>query len=344
MSIAEWRKFLLVGGGCLWLGTGWSQTLDGANTNATGTPAAPATEHATVSNDDVRASLQLQEQMHAAQLAVERSRQESEAAAAIAARLESLEQSLATQRRGELEAAQSTTRLMLVVLGVFATVGFVSVVLTAYYQWRTVSRLTESPSTAAARQTAALPTVAAFPGGAAQLADAPVEKANVRLLGAIEKLERRILELEHAAAPALPAAPGLVESGKPNGVNLLAPEPAKTPASPATGRAAQIEDLFEKGRSQLALDRAEDAIALFDGVLALDAKHAEALVKKGSALEKLRRFPEALECYNLAIAADNSMTMAHLCKGGLCNRLERFSEAVECYELALRTQEKKRGA
>jgi len=46
--------------------------------------------------------------------------------------------------------------------------------------------------------------------------------------------------------------------------------------------AARITVLLGKGQSLLNLDQAEEALACFDEVLALDASHPEALVKKGA--------------------------------------------------------------
>ena len=111
----------------------------------------------------------------------------------------------------------------------------------------------------------------------------------------------------------------------------------------AAPEAARITVLLGKGQSLLNLDQAEEAVACFDQVLALDANHPEALVKKGAALERLRKLDEAIACYDRAIAADGSLTVAYLYKGGLFNRMERFGEALECYEQALRTQEARHG-
>jgi Flp pilus assembly protein TadD len=56
--------------------------------------------------------------------------------------------------------------------------------------------------------------------------------------------------------------------------------------------------LLGKGQSLLNLDHAEEAVACFDQVLAIDANHAEAQVKKGAALERLRKLDEAIVCYD----------------------------------------------
>jgi len=300
------------------------------------TQAAPLTEdRAGESTEEQRASLLLQEQAHAAALAAERTRQESATAGALAARLEAMEETIYGLHRAQLQAAQTPARVELLVLELFAAVGLATLLFIAYHQWRTVARLTGLN-----------PSHRVQPAPIAPLTNAEslIDAANHRILAALSKLEQRMVDLEKAIAthPAAPAP--IVSPPQGPGVPYPAPKAMDAPNISAPSRQTQILDLLKKGQTELGVGRAEDAIVLFDGLLALDPQHADALVKKGSALEKLAKFNEALECYDRAIAADDSMTMAYLCKGGLCNRLERFDESVKCYELALRTQEKKRAA
>lgn len=298
----------------------------GAQTNTAENPV-PKAEGDTNAAAALRSYVQLQEQLHAAQLAIERGRQEAAAAAAksveaIAERLQNLEQTLAAQRQRELEQLEGANRLMLIIGGSCAAVGFLAMLLTAYFQWRAVGRLTEFSVVTQAGFAAhrSLPAVA---GGTAN-----ADQANARLFGALDRLEKRIHELEHTAlAPVADAAlPVTTETATTNAAPAAAPD--------------RYAALIAKGQSLLNLDKIEDAIACFDEILALDPKHGETLIKKGEALERLRRTDEAILCYDAAIAADSSMTIAYLHKGGLFNRMERYEEALKCYELALRTQEK----
>ena len=92
--------------------------------------------------------LQIQEQLHDTQLAIERNRQQAEAAAKrnaddMAARVEALQQVIATQRVSEVETMQKMQQFMLILAGTFGTIGLLVVLLMAYLQWRTVSRLVE---------------------------------------------------------------------------------------------------------------------------------------------------------------------------------------------------------
>ena len=322
-------------------------------TNQTGRAGAPSeggtgqTEE-TNAQETLRAYLQLQEQLRATRLAIEHGRLEAEAASArsaeaLASRLQAIEQSLASQRARELEVMQSSNRLMLVVAATLAGAGLLTILLMAYSHWRTLNRLAEIagafPAGPALRVGPALP---ALDSGESQLVAAgPAEQSNLRLLDAVERLEKRLLELEHTAgsewSEAEPANNG------PKGIPVQSSAEATAPPEEAAGvtDAARITSLLGKGQSLLNLDKAEAALACFDEALALDPNHTEALVKKGTVLERLRKLDEAIECYDLAIAADRSMTIAYLYKGGLFNRMARFSEALECYEQALRTQERR---
>ncbi len=314
----------------------------GADTNPAAAP--PAKTEETNTQETLRSYLQLQEQLHATSLAIERNRKEAEAAAArsteaLAQRLQAIEQSLASQRTKELEAMQNTNRIMVIVAGTFAAVGFMAMLLMAYFQWRTVNRLAEiSLGMPAAHALGAGSALAALGPGSDMhlLAAGPAEQSNLRLLGAIEHLEKRIRELEHPghALAGDGNSPGNGSTPVPGNGETATPELAVGP------EAARIALLLGKGQSMLNLDDPEGALTCFDEILSLKADHTEALVKKGAALERLRKPDEAIECYDRAIAADDSMTIAWLYKGGLFNRMERFSEALECYEQALRTQEK----
>jgi len=318
----------------------YSGTIHGADSGAAATTAGRTDDSS--AQEMLRSYLQLQEQLHATELAIERNRQEAAAAAAETAkvfgvRLQGIEQALVLQRAQELEAMRSSNRAMLIVAGLFAALGLLAMLFMAYFQWRAINRLAEI---AAVLPTPHMlgpgPTVAALGAGDARaVAVDPAEQAGQRLLGALERLEKRIYQLEHTAPPAL-------HEGS-------LPDHKASPAMPlSNGATAAPEDtnitgLMGKGQSLLNLDQAEEALACFDHVLALNPNHPEALVRKGAALERLHKLDEAIACYDRAIAADGSLTLAYLYKGGLFNRMERFGEALECYEQALRTQESRRG-
>lgn len=326
-NFRSWLQIVLVALCCLGLNPA-SRAANGTETNGN-------------SNEALRSYLQLQDQLRATQQALERNRQETEALAAknaadAAARFKVIEDALSSQRMGEIDTLQRTlqsnNRLLLIVAGVIASVGFLVLLLTAYLQWRSVSRLAEF--TAMVQGARALLPAPAEPqllgaGAAAQ--------SNTKLFGALTQLEKRIHELEHTtqAEPqlnSLTTATGTsgAEAAHANGANGDAPhEPA-----------GHDTVLIAKGQSLLNLDKPAEALACFEEILRTEPNHAEALVKKGIVLEELRRPDEALRCYDQAIAANADFTIAYLQKGGLFNRLERYEEALQCYEQALHAQEK----
>jgi tetratricopeptide (TPR) repeat protein len=299
----------------------------------------------TNTQDVVRAYLQLQEQLHATQLAIERTRLENEAAALRNAentsnRLHAIEQSLAAERTREMQAVHQTNRLLLVVLALFAGLGFLPMLLTTFFHWRSMNRLSEISTGLALGSAGAVPLLG--PGmGRSEVATSDPQSS--RLLGIIDRLEKRILQLEQPMRTPLPQG-GHDSNGDslPGAEGAFGASPSTNDELPAD-KTARITLLLGKGQSLLNLDQPDDALNCFDEVLDLDKNNTEALVKKGVALERLRKINEALECYDRAIAADSSMTIAYLYKGGLYNRMERFNEALECYEQALRTQEKREG-
>ena len=301
-----------------------------------------------VANDTLRTYLQLQEQLHATQLALERNRQESEALAAknaeaVAARFKIIEEALTAKRVDELDNMKSSmetlkssmennNRMLMTVAGTIASVGFLVLLLTAYLQWRSVSRLAEFTAMVQSTRVALPPSSVE----AQLLGGGDVTQSGGRLSSALAQLEKRILELEHtthaqAEAKVITAGTSVTAATHPNG------------ASGENGHHEQTEHdavLLAKGQSLLDLDQPAAALQCFEEILKAEPNHAEALVKKGTSLEHLRRMDEALECYDRAIAADNGLTIAYLQKGGLFNRMERYEEALQCYEQALHAQER----
>ena len=102
-------------------------------------------------SDVANGYLQIQAQLHDTQLTIEKNRQQAEAEAqrnadAMAARIADLQQTIATLRASELAATQKTQQLTLILAGTFGTIGLGVILLMAYAQWRTVTRLAELSS------------------------------------------------------------------------------------------------------------------------------------------------------------------------------------------------------
>jgi tetratricopeptide (TPR) repeat protein len=277
----------------------------------------------------VNGYLQIQAQIHDTQLAIEKNRQLAEAEAQrntadMAARIEALQQTIVTLRTSELAATQKTQQLTLILAGIFGTIGLGIMLLMAYAQWRTVTRLVELSSLHPPEFALGNGRVSPSLG-----AGASVEQSNARLFGMVDHLEKRILELKEATrAPLHETTSSAVHA--PNGAPKNSDDQDEAVAS-----------LLTEGQSLLVANEPQKALECFDEVLGLHPKHAEALVKKGGALEKLGRLDEAIACYDRALEANDGMTIAYLHKGGLFNRMARYDEALQCYEQALRTQEKK---
>jgi tetratricopeptide (TPR) repeat protein len=308
-----------------------------ADTNAAPGAEGKTAEAAGISaQDSLRSYLQIQDQLRNTLAAVEKSRQEAEAAAAtnsqvLDARLRLMEKTFADGRLELMQGMDRSDRMILMAAGTFAGIGFLVLLLAAFLQWTAVNRL----AAAAASLSAFHPPQLLGPG-AAQFPPAHIlEQSSTRFLALIERLEQRIHELEASVKP----PQSLPESSSTNGnANGAAAESSPGEISPpaAPGQASPINVLLNKSQTLLKLDRPEAALGCLEEVLALEPGNTDALLKKGAALERLQRFDEAIQCYDRAIAQDSSMTMAYLYKGGVFNRTERYSEALACYEQALK--------
>ncbi len=323
------------------------------NASAASDGGAKSAEAAVISNQSaLRSTLEIQEQLHNLQVADEKARRQSEADYAqsqqlLDQRLGAIETALASQHVEGLQEIQHSNEMVLIASGVFACFGFLVLILSALLQWQMVSRIKSLAATLPnAQGLGAGEGHGALGAGEAAhlLSGGGVARPTAEFLGAIQRLEKRINEMETSVHPQAALAGG----GSSNGgtLELAAPsENGKEPATPESAEKARtISVLLNKGQTQLKLDQAEAALASFDEALAIDPDHADAMLKRGAALERLQRLNEAIECYDRAIAADGTMTMAYLHKGGVFNRMERYSEALECYEQALRSQEKGRPA
>lgn len=307
----------------------------GAVTNSA--PISEAQSAGKSTQDSLNALLQTQDQLPVTQLLIESNRvvaaaEAERTAADLNAQLQMLEQTVAAQHAAEIEATQKTEQWTLILAGAFGAAGLVAVFLMAYFQWRTVIRLIEvaslRPSAPALEGRNASPMP---PAGGAQAAPGRVagEWPNARWLNVLERLEKQLFKLEHAARAPLPEAAARPASGH-NAVPTA-----------VSNRDGLVANLLAQGQLSLSQNEPEKALACFDQALALNPKHTGTLMKKADTLERLNRFEEALACYDAVTAADSTLTIAYLQKGGLFNRLSRYEEALQCYEHALHTHVEK---
>ena len=255
--------------------------------------------------------LQIQQQLHAARLAIEENRlisaeEARKNADVLNTRIASLEKIIADQRNADTESARKSQQLTLLLAGAFGLAGLGLILVMVYFQWRAFTQIAQI-------STQNHPSLGI--GGAVHQLAGPgrttVELSNARLLDVVGQLEKKIILLEG------------------NGTNSHLPEPN----GKAAGANIEAQKLLDANQPQAALE-------VLEKFLTLHPDHAEALAKKATALEKLGRDDEALDCYNRALEVDASLVVAHLHKGGLLNRLRRYDEALNCYEAALTAREK----
>lgn len=302
----------------------------------------------------LHAVLQLEGQLRSNQLAFEQNNLDLRLAAirsteTLSNGLQTIEKALSAQqeafsirRAQEFETMQDSNHTMIVVAGAFTGIACLALVGIAFFQWR-MNRIwagisTSLPMSSGLGPTAAVPALGS--GKVHLVGTGAVESANVRLIGALERLERRVQELEQTSEPDVePQARGSVSGDNGNSGAGNGEDSAGVTGQGATHETSEVRVLLRQGQLMLKEQKVEAALTCFDEVLSLSPNHSEALVKKGVALERLHKLNEAFECYDQAISADGSLTMAYLYKGGLCSRLERFKEALECYEKALQTHD-----
>jgi len=311
--------------------------LSGADETPAGAGAPPpdtaaSTSSATSTNDletqMLRNFLVLQEQLRVTQRAVDQARDQAKedarhAEELLASRLNLIEQTMNARQAREIESLQKSSQTVtLAAFGVTA-MGLIAVVFAGFVQARAMTRLAE-----VSRQfREALPALPPPGGGPQALLGSreSVETANTTLLATIERLQKRLDDMEAAATGTQTTTNGHKQ--------LTAPVPD-----------ARVTTVLAKGQALLNLNKPEEALDQFDEALRLEPRNVEAWIKKGTALERLQRVDEAIVAYDQAIAADGSTATAYLFKAGVYNRQKKYAEALQCYEQALSAQQKVRGA
>jgi tetratricopeptide (TPR) repeat protein len=255
----------------------------------------------------LRALAAVAEQQQAAQTVLQQLREQASAsrsdAERAAARLESLERTLAEQREAQLAALRDAQRQTLLTLrlasGLAVVMALGGFVLAALFL-RVFRRMDEVSGRLTTLTGGGAPPRAALKSGGG--ADRPAGLATV-----VGELEKRVRELESSTAkPGLPVGEG--HGG--------------TARAAASAEAGEIQTLIAKGKELLAAGNAQEALDCFDAVLRFEGTHIEALVRQGRALEALGRTAEAVESYERALAVDASLAAAFLGKGGVVSLLE----------------------
>jgi tetratricopeptide (TPR) repeat protein len=317
-----------------------------------GTPAVDTYASSSLSTNDAITSslLQIQEQLHTTQLAIEQNQQaaidtakmNSANSELLSAQLQALEQTVTTQHNSDVDASHKTVQWVILLTGIFGLLCLGIMSWMVYLQSRAFTQLTRisSQQQAVIAGTGAVQPFAA-PGRAI------VENSSAQLLDAVGQLKDRINELEKGGRQ-LPngsnGANGVHLTNGSNGNGANANGSSRTSGAIESTEAngvAKVDSLAE-GQKYLDENAPQKALELFDRFLVGHPDHAEALLKKADALQKIGRNDEALAHYNRVIEKDSTLAVAHLQKGGLLNRLRRYDEALNCYEQALQAQEKRR--
>ena len=174
--------------------------------------------------------------------------------------------------------------------------------LSAFLQWQMVNRIKALAATVpSAHGLSAGDEAQALGNGDAPLLGGGVARPTAEFLGAIDRLERRIHDMESTVHSPHTLAEGV--NGNGGSLELAAgPGQPATPVSPdALAKAKTISVLLGRGQTQLKLDQPEAALASFDEVLVMDPENTDAMLKRGAALERLQRLNEAIACYDRAI-------------------------------------------
>lgn len=305
----------------------------GADTNAIGTTNQLVGTNATATNllasdATLRSHLELQGKLHSTLLAIEAARQEANAAslsnaAMLSRRLEQLEQTLEFERERERTASAHSNRTLLLAGAVFGGLGVLALAITVFFQVRGMNRFAEMaaalPASRAWSAALALPAQTAENHLPARLGP---EASGGQLLQVIERLERRIKELE-----ATTHAPASLSSAPSSSANPL---PSQT--------SERVTVLMGKADSWLTLGDAPAALACAEEALQLEPKHLPAWLVRGKALERMKRHADALEAYDHALEIDPGHSTACVLKAGVLSHLNRPQEALACYEQALKLQ------
>ena len=237
--------------------------LSAAETNSV--EAAPAAESQTQLM--VNSFLQLQAQLHNAEIAIEKSREEAAAEAKrntdlLTARIQTLEDTIAAQRANEADMAQKNQQFTLMMAVAFGLIVVAAVLFMAYLQWRAVARLVETVRLAPAGICLAGP----WPGRAGtddQCGRGTVERAAVQHGGPVAETDP---ELEQGARATLAEKTPSTANG-----SHAVSEPKKESATAMTGKNASPTCSRKASRCWMR-NEPEKAMECFDVALGLDAE------------------------------------------------------------------------
>jgi tetratricopeptide (TPR) repeat protein len=111
------------------------------------------------------------------------------------------------------------------------------------------------------------------------------------------------------------------------------PEPFRRPGTPAT---RDINERFLAAVRAEELGEKQNAIKLYEEILARDPEYAAAHINLGTIYFHLRQFTKAEEYYRAATVADPGYTLAFFDLGNVLDELQRMDESIAAYREAVR--------
>ena len=94
-------------------------------------------------------------------------------------------------------------------------------------------------------------------------------------------------------------------------------------------------NLINEGISLLILRKYNEALNLFDRVLAVDPNNTLALTNKGTTLVYLQKYDEALNLFDKALAIEPNNTSTLDSKGNVLASLHKYNEALNLFDRVL---------
>jgi tetratricopeptide (TPR) repeat protein len=327
-------------------------------------------EAAVGSNDIVRAYFELQDQVLATQIAVERARQEFQAAtvqdaSAISNRLQAIQESLVLQHT-ELAEAHHLNRLLLVVMGVFAVLIFAGAGFTVYFQSRAMHRLADiSAELSAARGMAlALPSAASLElRDHKALSNGAVDQSSARLSSLVQILEKRVGELEQTAGVPIEQKAEPITNGHTqkhieltlsDSKDSITPKDLETPKDVVTASADLPVTTDLAAPKDVAVSEDLDASKDVDVKEVSTAPKDVTIPKKMTASQEVTanwmeraqsfmaadRFEDAMAFFDAILATAPNNAEALLKKGMALEKMNRSQEALEYYDRAVAADNK----
>ena len=97
----------------------------------------------------------------------------------------------------------------------------------------------------------------------------------------------------------------------------------------------KAENLLLQGNGLLDTHRYQEALGVYNQVIAIKTDSAETWVNRGNALIALQQYPEAVESYDKAIAIRPNKDEAWYNRGNALTALRNYEEAVRSYDEAI---------